>query len=70
MFWGALVLFALAGLGALLNVSSLANSSRSTMPLGALAWNEIVAVAGLAMFIWMLVAVIKYGPWAMKRPGT
>jgi len=70
MFWGALVLFALDGIGALLNVASLANSSRSTMPLGALAWNEIVSLAGLAMFVWMLVAVIKYGPWAMKRLGT
>jgi hypothetical protein len=70
MFWGALALFALEGLGALFNVASLANSSRSSMPLAALAWNELVSLAGLAMFIWMLVAVIKYGPWAMKRPGT
>jgi len=26
-------------------------------------------VLGLAMFVWMLVAVIKFGPWAMKKPG-
>jgi hypothetical protein len=70
IFWGVLVIFALDGLGALLNVSSLANPSRATMPFGALTWSEIVSLAGLAMFIWMLVAVIKYGPWAMKRPGT
>jgi hypothetical protein len=69
MFWGALVLFALGGLGALTNLASLANSSRSSMPFGGLIVNELLSLASLAMFIWMLVAVIKYGPWAMKRPG-
>lgn len=70
MFWGALVLFALGGLGALLNIASLVDSSRASMPLGALAWNELLDLASLAIFVWMLVAVIRYGPWAMKRPGT
>ena len=70
MFWGALVLFALGGLGALLNITALANSSRSTVPLGGLVWGELLDLASLAMFVWMLVAVVKYGPWAMKRPGT
>ena len=70
MFWGGLVLFALSGLGAVTNLGSIANSSSSSVPLGGLIVDEILALAGLAMFIWMLVAVIKYGPWAMKRPGT
>jgi hypothetical protein len=69
MFWGALVLFALGGLGAIVNLLSLASSNRSTLPAGALIWNELVALANLAMFIWMLIGVVKYGPWAMKRPG-
>jgi hypothetical protein len=29
----------------------------------------VVALASLAMFIWMLIGAIKFGPWAMKRPG-
>ncbi len=69
MFWGALVLFALGGLGALINIASLAATDRSTMPAGALIWNELLDVASLGMFVWLLVGVIKYGPWAMKRPG-
>ncbi len=69
MFWGALVLFALGGLGALINIASLAATDRSTMPGGALIWNELLDVASLGMFVWLLVGVIKYGAWAMKRPG-
>ena len=69
MFWGALVLFALNGLGALINIASLASPDRSTLPLGALVWNELGSIASLAVFVWMLIGVIKYGPWAMKRPG-
>lgn len=69
IFWGALVLFALGGLGAIINIASLASADRSTLPAGALIWNELVAIANLAMFIWMLIGVVKYGPWAMKKPG-
>ena len=28
-----------------------------------------VALASLAVFVWMLIGVIRFGPWAMKRPG-
>jgi len=69
MFWGALVLLALSGLSAITNLAALANAGRSTAPFGALLWNEVVALASLAMFIWMLIGAIKFGPWAMKRPG-
>jgi hypothetical protein len=69
MFWGALVLFALSGLSAITNLGALTNADRSTSPIGALVWNELVALASLAMFIWMLIGAIKFGPWAMKRPG-
>jgi hypothetical protein len=69
MFWGALVLFALSGLSAITNLGALTNANRSTSPIGALVWNELVALASLAMFIWMLIGAIKFGPWAMKRPG-
>lgn len=69
MFWGALVLFALSGLSAITNLASLANAGRSTAPFAALLWNEVVALASLAVFVWMLIGVIRFGPWAMKRPG-
>jgi len=27
-------------------------------------------VASLALFVWLLVGLIKFGPWAMKKPGA
>src|SRR4029077_5267142 len=69
MFWGALAPCCRGARGAIINIACLPSADRSTLPAGALIWNELVAIANLAMFIWMLVGVVKYGPWAMKRPG-
>jgi hypothetical protein len=70
MFWAALVLFGLSGISAFTNLGTLANPSRSPVPTGGLIASELFSVLGLAMFVWMLVAAFKYGPWAMKKPGT
>jgi hypothetical protein len=32
--------------------------------------SELIAILGAALFVWLLVGLIKYGPWAMKKPGT
>jgi hypothetical protein len=69
MFWAALVLFGLSGITVFTNIGSFANPDRSPIPVAGLFVSELFAVLGLAMFVWMLVAVIKYGPWAMKKPG-
>ncbi|HSS93364.1 MAG TPA: hypothetical protein VLR46_05160 [Candidatus Dormibacteraeota bacterium] len=70
VFWAALILFGLSGISALTTIGSLANPDRSIIPASGLIVSEIFDVLGLAMFVWMLIAVIKYGPWAMKRPGA
>ena len=70
MFWVALVLFGLGGIGALFNIGALTRPERSPIPQGAVAVSELLSVASAALFVWLLVGVIKYGPWAMKRPGT
>jgi hypothetical protein len=70
MFWAALVLFGLGAIGTLTNLSYFAKPSTSPVPIGAVAISELLSIASLAMFIWMLVGVIKFGPWAMKRPGS
>jgi hypothetical protein len=31
---------------------------------------EVLTLSAAAVFVWMLIGVIRYGPWAMKRPGT
>ncbi len=69
MFWAALVLYGLSGITVFTNIGSFANPDRSPIPVAGLIISELFAVLGLAMFVWMLVAVIKFGPWAMKRPG-
>ena len=70
MFWVALVLFALGGIGALTNLSTFAHPDTSPLPVGAVAISELFSIASLALFIWLLIGVIRYGPWAMKRPGA
>lgn len=69
IFWAALVLFGLSGISAFTNLASLANPNRSAVPIAGVVVSEVFALLGLAMFVWMLIAVIRYGPWAMKKPG-
>jgi hypothetical protein len=70
MFWGAFVLLGLGTLGTLINLRSFANSDQSPIPVGGLIVGELIGALGAAVFVWMLVGLVKYGPWAMKRPGT
>jgi len=70
MFWGAFVLLCLGTIGTLINLRSFANADMSPIPVGGLIVGELIGVLGAAVFVWMLVGLVKYGPWAMKRPGT
>jgi hypothetical protein len=70
-FWYVLVLFGLGSLGAVFGLVGLLQSSNSSpIPKGVQALEEVLAVGAVAMFVWMLVGVARYGPWAMKRPGA
>jgi hypothetical protein len=69
MFWAALVLLALGGIGTVTNLGNFAHPNTSPVPTWGLAVNEVFAVASLALFVWLLIGVIRFGPWAMKRPG-
>jgi hypothetical protein len=70
MFWVALVLFGLGGLGALTNVPTLVRPETSPIPLPGELVSELLSILSLATFVWMLIGVIRFGPWAMKKPGT
>ncbi|MDQ2943047.1 MAG: hypothetical protein M3R21_05175 [Candidatus Dormibacteraeota bacterium] len=70
IFWAALVSFGLGGLGAFLNLTSLFRPDTSAVPLGAGPVSEVLAILALAKFVWMLIGVIKFGAWAMKKPGA
>jgi hypothetical protein len=70
MFWAVFVLCGFSTLGALINLRSFANVDQSPVPVGGLAVSELISFLGAALFVWLLVGLVKYGPWAMKRPGT
>jgi len=68
MFWAVFVLCGLSAIGALINLRSFVNADQSPVPVGGLVVNEVIAVLGAALFVWLLMGLIKFGPWAMKRP--
>jgi prepilin signal peptidase PulO-like enzyme (type II secretory pathway) len=70
VFWPVLVICGLTAIGALLGLFSFARTSSSPIGAGGLVISELLDLLGAAVFVWMLVGLIKYGPWAMKRPGT
>jgi hypothetical protein len=70
MFWVALVVFGLTSIGAFTNLLSFAHPDSTEVPVWGIAVGEVLSLAGLAIFIWMIVGLIKYGPWALKRPGA
>jgi hypothetical protein len=70
MFWAVFVLCGLSTIGALINLRSFGNADQSPVPVGGLVVGELTGILGAALFVWLLVGLVKYGPWAMKRPGT
>ncbi len=70
IFWAALVLLGVGAIGAITNLGILANPGTSPIPGWALAVDQVLSIAAFALFIWMLIGLIRYGPWAMKRPGN
>ncbi|HEV2027649.1 MAG TPA: hypothetical protein VGS16_03845 [Candidatus Dormibacteraeota bacterium] len=68
VFWAALILFGLGGLGAFTNLLTVFKPDTSPVPLAAVLVSELTSILSLAMFVWMLIGVIKFGPWAMKKP--
>jgi hypothetical protein len=69
MFWAALVLFGLGGLTTFTSLPNLLKPETSPIPLGGLLVSELSGILSLAIFVWMLAGVIKFGPWAMRKPG-
>ncbi len=70
MFWVALVLFGFGSIGAVTNLFSFSRPATTEFPIWALGVSELFGIASAALFVWLLIAAVKFGPWAMKRPGT
>lgn len=69
IFWAALALLGVGAIGAITNANTLANPDTSPIPRWALGVDEVLSIAAFALFVWMLISVIRLGPWAMKKPG-
>lgn len=69
-FWYVLVLMGLGSIAALFGLYGLTRSSSSPLPLGVIIFEELLAVAAIPMFVWMLVGVITRGPWAARKVGA
>ena len=65
-----LVLFGLASLGALFSIGTLARPDTSPNPRWVTVISELLSIVDVAMFVWLLIGVIRFGPWAMKKPGA
>ena len=70
MFWVVLVLLGIGSIGAVTNINTFAHPQTSPVPTWGVAISELLAIGSLGLFLWMLIAAIRYGPWAMKKPGS
>jgi len=69
-FWVTLVWLAFNAVGVLTNLNSLANPRVQAQPSAVIAGSLLLSLIALALFVWMLVAAVRYGPWAMRKPGV
>jgi hypothetical protein len=72
IFWVVLVLLGLGTLALPFNlISAVAGSTYAANLYGLPAWTTWLSVAigipNAAIFVWMLVALIRYGPWATRK---
>jgi hypothetical protein len=62
MFWYVGVLMALGSIAALFGVLGATRSAGAAL-------GELLNLAAVAVLVWMIVGLVRYGPWAMRRPG-
>lgn len=70
MFWVSLVLLAFGALGAVTNINTFAHPQSSPIPTWGVAISELLSIASMGLFVWLLIGAIRFGPWAMKKPGA
>src|SRR5260370_6017760 len=71
MFYVVLVFLGLVPLSLPFNIIGALAGSTALNPYGLPVWvtwlSVVLGIPSTALFVWMLVAVIRYGPWAMTR---
>jgi hypothetical protein len=75
VYYVVLILLGLGLLGLPVNVvnaltgGSLNSTQGFTLPAWTLWFSIAAGVVAAALFVWMLIAMVRYGPWAMRRVG-
>jgi hypothetical protein len=69
-FWVTLVWLGLNSVGVLSNLNAIVNAQNQPLPVGVVVGSLILSLIALAIFIWCLIAAIRYGPWAMRKPSA
>lgn len=67
VFWVDLVFIALGVLGLLTAVTSVTDPANSQLPAGARPLSLLFGLADLGLMVWMIVGLVKYGPWAQEK---
>jgi len=70
MFWAVLVLLGFGSIGAITNLGNFSRPNQTEVPVWGIAVSEVFSLIALALFVWLIVGLVKYGPWAMKKPGA
>jgi hypothetical protein len=72
-YYAVLVLLGLGLVGLPLNIVNAVTGQVATtagsvqLPSWLLYWSVAIGTVQVALFVWMLVAIVRYGPWAMRR---
>lgn len=70
MFWVVLAALAFSSIGVASNLLNLLNPPGQVMPPGALVVSWLFSLGALALAVWFVVAAVRFGPWAMRKPGA
>ena len=69
-FWVAMILLAFGAIGIAGSASSVMNPSQTVIPTPWNAAQLVAALVALGLFIWFVVAAVRFGPWATTKPGA
>lgn len=69
-FWVNLAWLILSSIGLFTSLAALAaRPATQAIPRAAIGLSILLSLAGLALLIWYIVALARFGPWAMRKPG-
>jgi hypothetical protein len=69
-FWVVFVLMCFGALEGILNLGSLRSSNGDQTQVTLAVIQEVLCIGAIAILAWMIAGLVRYGPWAMKRPGA